>query len=285
MKPAQFTAPDHPAIDDDGAITALINSSRFVAGSLLLTMTMPTTLPSEQLAGRYFLARCGEPTDWSRAHDWTFSLRRPLYVAGRRPSTSAEDANERWLLTSQKLDDPGIGWLAARPSGSPINLIGPLGNGFALPPRTRQLAVISEPARVAALLPFVHEMLDRGGRVVILLMGAGSIAPALRDLLPLAAEVHQETPGSGWRARLQDALAWADVATTALPAHETAGLAETVRTARLRVERGLVQCLVDAPLVCGYGACLACLTPLAHGRWTRACVHGPVFDLADLHAG
>jgi hypothetical protein len=53
----------------------------------------------------------------------------------------------------------------------------------------------------------------------------------------------------------------------------------------MRIEKGLVQCLVDARLACGYGACLACLTPLANGRWTRACVHGPVFDLASLSSG
>jgi len=39
---------------------------------------------------------------------------------------------------------------------------------------------------------------------------------------------------------------------------------------------------VDAPLVCGVGACLACAVPLPRGGVTRSCVHGPVFDLAVL---
>lgn len=280
MKPARFTVTSHPTIDDNGSVTGVMAPARVVAGSVLLTMALPAGLAHESLAGRYFLARCAESTDWARSHDWTFSLRRALFVAGWRPA--ADDGAKRWLLTSAQIDDPGIGWLAARHADTPINLVGPLGNGFMLPPRTRQLAVLSEPARVAALLPLVHAMLDRGGRVVMLLKGDGTIEPALRDLLPLAVEVHQEMAGEGWRTRLHDALAWADIVATALPAHETAPLAEATRTARLRLERGLVQCLVDAPLVCGYGACLACLTPLANGRWTRACVHGPVFDLADL---
>jgi dihydroorotate dehydrogenase electron transfer subunit len=274
----------HPAIDADGTVVGLIASARVVASSWMLTVALPAGLPHDPLAGRTFLARCAESTDWARSHDWTFALRRPLFVAGRRPAADGDGA-ERWLLTSSKLDDPGVGWLAARPAGSPINLVGPMGNGFTLPPRTRQLAVISEPGRVPALLPLVHAMLDRGGRVVMLLKGDGAISPALRDLLPLAVEVHQEAPGDGWRTRLHDALAWADIVATALPAHATTALAEATRTTRLRLERGLVQCLVDAPLVCGYGACLACLTPLANGRWTRACVHGPVFDLTDLSAG
>jgi dihydroorotate dehydrogenase electron transfer subunit len=284
MKPAQFTVTSHPAIDGGGTVDGVISAARLVAGSLLLTATLPAGLPREPLAGRYFLVRCAETTEWARSHDWTFALRRPLFVAGWHPPTAADGA-ERWLLTSPQLEDPGVGWLAARPTNAPVNLVGPLGNGFALPPRTRQLAIVSEPARVAALLPLIHAMLDRGGRVVILLLADRSIAPPLRDLLPLATEVHQEAPGKDWRARLQDALAWADIVATALPARETAGVLEAVRMARLRMERGLVHCLVDAPLMCGYGACLACLTPLASGRWTRACVHGPVFDLADLSAG
>jgi dihydroorotate dehydrogenase electron transfer subunit len=284
MKPMQFTVNAHTAFDGDGTVNGMIASARVVAGSLLLTLTLPAGVAHEPLAGRYFLARCVEPTEWARSHDWTLSLRRPLFVAGWRPATVAAGA-ERWLLTSSQLEDVGVNWLAAQPVDMPINLVGPLGNGFALPSHTRQLAVVSEPARVAALLPLIHAMLDRGGRVVILLQAHNSIEPLLRDLLPLATEVHQEAPGADWRTRLQDALAWADVVATALPAGEMAGLLGAVRTARLRVERGLVHCLADARLVCGYGACLACLTPLANGRWTRACVHGPVFDLADLAVG
>ncbi|MFN3979940.1 MAG: hypothetical protein ACK4SA_06105 [Caldilinea sp.] len=284
MKLTQLPVMRQPAFEDDGTVTGVIASARIMADSLLFTVALPAGVVHEPLAGRYFLARCVEPTEWARSHDWTFSLRRPLFVAGRRPATAADGA-ERWLLTSPQLEDSGVNWLAARPTDAPINLVGPLGNGFVLPPRTRQLAVVSEPARVAALLPLIHAMLDRGGRVVILLQAHNSIEPLLRDLLPLATEVHQEAPGMSWRTRLQGVLAWADVVATALPACETAGLLEAVQTARLRVERGLVHCLVDARLVCGYGACLACLTPLANGRWTRTCVHGPVFDLADLAAG
>lgn len=285
MKSAQFTVTSEPAFNNDGTVTGMISSARIVAGSLLFRVVLPAGVVHEPLAGRYFLARCAEPTAWARSHDWDFALRRPLYVAGWRPATDADNGAERWLLTSPQVDDPGISWLAAQPADSPINLIGPLGNGFAPPLRTRQLAIVSEPARVGALLPLLHAMLDRGGRVAVLLIGIGAITPALRDLLPLAAEVHQEAPGKGWRIRLQDALAWADIVAAALTAHEMAALAETTRTARLHLERGLVQCLVDTPLVCGYGACLACLTPLANGRWTRACVHGPVFDLTELSAG
>ncbi|HRA66305.1 MAG TPA: hypothetical protein PL187_09815 [Caldilinea sp.] len=280
--PVQFTAPTLPAWHDGGNLTALVTPLQDVAGSLLLSAALPAGVSRARLAGRYFLARCVEPSPWARAHDWTLYRRRPLFVAGWRPATAEAAQVERWLLTSAARGDAGVHWLAARPEGAAVNLIGPLGNGFVLPPRARHLAIVSEPARVAALLPLLHEMLDRGGRTVILLQGSGAIPPALRDLLPFAAEVQQVAADDGWQERLQDALGWADVAATALPASALPEVLQAVRTVRLRVERDFVQALVDVQLVCGYGACHACLTPLGNGRWTRACVHGPVFDLADL---
>lgn len=215
MNGAQFTAPAQPALEADETLTALTHASQFVAGGLLLSVVLPPGVTRTRLAGRYFLAHCGDPSPWGRAHDWTFSLRRPLFAAGWRPATA--EHGERWLLTTTDLNDPGVGWLAARPAASPLNLVGPLGNGFALPPRTRQLAVVSTPGRVAALLPLLHAMLDSGGRVVVLLQGEGGIDPALRDLLPFAAEVQQAAPGAGWEASLRAAIGWADVVATALP--------------------------------------------------------------------
>ncbi|HAJ38078.1 MAG TPA: hypothetical protein DCL15_20595 [Chloroflexi bacterium] len=281
MNAAQFTAPNQPAFEADESLTALTFSGQLVAGGVLLSVVLPPGVVRARLAGRYFLAHCGDASLWGRAHDWSFYLRRPLFVAAWRPATT-DLHGERWLLTTPDVNDPGVGWLTMRPPATPINLIGPLGNGFELPARTRQLAIVSTPGRVAALLPLLHTMLDSGGRVVVLLQGDGAIDPALRDLLPFAAEVQQAAPGADWQAQLQAVVSWADVVAAALPGAALPSLIEAVRTVRLHVERGFAQALVDVRLACGYGACHACLTPLGNGRWTRACVHGPVFDLADL---
>ena len=279
MKHSQFTAPERPSIAANGGVIACVEAAQIIAGGLLLTVATPAGLPHDKLAGRYFLARCAELTPWAQAHHWTLPLRLPLFVAGWRPSRTDEEDVKRWVLTTPALDDAGVGWLATRKPGECIHLIGPLGNGFASPERAQRLALIGVPARILALTPLLHTMLDRGGSVLLLLKAKGTLDATLRSLLPFAAEVHQEADEARWRERLQEALAWADAAAIALPDCEIAALAETVRTARMRIDPGVVQCLVDARLVCGYGACLI---SLANGRWTRACVHGPVFDLASL---
>lgn len=282
MNCSEFTVSEHPSLPDHGGVIACVETTQIVGGGLLLTVAAPVGLMEKASAGRYLLARCAEPTPWAQAHDWTLPLRRPLFVAGRRPAHVASDGVEQWALAAPALEDAGVRWLAARKPGECVHLIGPLGNGFVLPPLAKRLALIGEPARILALTPLLHAMLDRGGSVLILLKAEGALDTALRDLLPFAVEIHQEADETRWRAQLREALTWADAAATALPTHETATLAEAARAARLRIEQGVVQCLVEARLVCGYGACLACLTPLASGRWTRACMHGPVFDLSSL---
>ena len=81
---------------------------------------------------------------------------------------------------------------------------------------------------------------------------------------------------------LADTLAWADLLCVASPTLQPELLAQSIRTARFRLEEGFAQILVDADLVCGVGACLACVVPTAGGGLTRACVHGPVIDLVKL---
>jgi dihydroorotate dehydrogenase electron transfer subunit len=128
-------------------------------------------------------------------------------------------------------------------------------------------------------------MLDRGGKVSVLLWASGPIDERLRAALPLAVEFHQAGMRAEWDALLAAALPWADQVAGWLPMPALPALADQIRARRLRLEPGFALMLVDADLACGYGACLACVVPLASGSLTRACVHGPVFDLAELVTG
>jgi len=283
MKPTQRTDFDFPTINDDGTLSALVDGTPWaVAGALLLPLRMPATLQADRLAGRYFLARCTEDTPWARAHDWTLPLRRTLYIADRRALVAEQRAAERWHLTAVLGDDPGLHWLHARAAGTCVNFIGPLGSGFDLPVTTRNLLVLAEPARLPALLPLVHAALDRGGHVTLLLHTVAQQDADLIRLLPLAVETRQAGSDEEWQGELGALTRWADYAALALPAALLPGVALQMRASRLRLDRGFAHVLADVPLPCTTGACLGCLIPLGNGRKTRACAHGPVFDLTDL---
>ncbi len=266
-------------IHADQTIDAVILTNEGPNG---LTVALPANLAQATPAGRYFLVRCGAQSQAERAANWQSYARRPLFVAG---VTRLDDAGAAWtLLPRDHADDPGVAWLQAREVGERVNLIGPLGQGFIPPGQAANVLLLTDGERLPLFQTLVDGVLDRGGRLTVVITGEGQ-APQLetaRRRLPLAVELRNARDESELLAELADTLTWADLLCVAAPALQPELLAQSIRTARFRLEEGFAQILVDADLVCGVGACLACVVPTAGGGLTRACVHGPVIDLVKL---
>lgn len=272
------------------SIRAVVTSS--ASGALTVSVAR---LPDTLRAGQFFLARCEttvptpilpdsvtHPPDGSRltphvSDDFSPYLRRPLFP------TRIERVDSGWRVTFHLIDqaDEGYAWLASRIEGEEVDLLGPYGNGFDLQGQSRSLLLAADATSAPLLYPLMETMLDRGGRVSLLLRGeTGELGPLLSNL-PFAAEARVESAAT-WSGALTDMVRWADQLMLALPVHDYAQAASLVRSARLHPVARFAQALVRTPLPCGVGACLACIVPLAKGRHTRACIHGPVFDLFDL---
>lgn len=274
---------------DDGTITGwVLEAPRLLAGQSVLTLALPPGLSNARVAGRYFLARCDATFAARRAEHWETYLRRPLFAVScgpLHPDAAGEYGNhECWQVATPLTGDPGYNWLRGLVPGAAVNLIGPLGNGFYLAPTTRNLLVVADATRLAPLVALFDAVLDRGGHVTLALR-AGAVDAELQAQLPVAVEVQTLPPGAAWLTGLAEPLRWADQLCLALPAATYPALADAIRGQRLRLESGFAFALVDADLACGYGACLACVTPLGNGSLTRACVHGPVIDLLELVSG
>ena len=298
-----------PAFHADGTMTAVVAAPvRLLDGAALLALHLPVGLSQSIGAGRYVLARCGAATPAERAEQWQIYLRRPLFFAGRRQMQNTEESDhasdegadqaladekssgEKFDLT--KFDsgefilpagnDPGYRWLAAQPPGAAVNLIGPLGQGYSVAAQRHNLLLLATPDRAPALLPLIDPLLDRGGRITLVLQTDGKAENPLLPLLPIAVEVRLAKTESEWQRQLQETIAWSDQICAALPMTTFQPLADAIRRHRFRLESGFAQVLVEADLVCGIGACLACVVPTPDGGYTRACVHGPVFDLTAM---
>lgn len=268
----------------DGTIAAIVETPvRAANGVLTLRLLLPARVDAERVAGRFLLARCGAQSTEERATQWSIYLRRPLFAAAR-PQPLNGEPYALWRLAAPLHDDPGLAWLAAREIGETINLVGPYGSGFPLLPLTRRLLLVADAPHLGIVLPLVDEALDRGGQVSLLLLDGGH-APAavdsLRGDLPLAVEFHRLAT-EGWEQEIEGALRWSDQVCTAIASAHLSAVADAIRRTRVRFDAGFAFSFVDADLACGYGACLACVIPLANGNLTRACVHGPVFDLLEL---
>jgi dihydroorotate dehydrogenase electron transfer subunit len=274
-----------PSRNVDGTIDAVVTIPTQAAGAnRLISLLLPVGIETAHLAGRFFLARCGAHSVVDQPGNWQFYLRRPLFAVSVRnyPDRVQVDVTS----SPHTQDDPGFEWLTMREAGERVNLIGPLGNGFRLPTHSRSLLLVADLARMALLLPLVDEMLDRGGKVVLLVqMQSGGDADQIKpliDRLPLAAEVQRAAPGAEWQAALAQLIPWADHVCIALPQTETTALVAQMRRLRFRLNEGFGQLLVETDLACGWGSCLACIVPLGNGSHTRACVHGPVMDAIVL---
>lgn len=254
--------------------------------STAITLALPNGTDARNPAGRFFLARCEDGNASTRA--WESLLRRPLFPIHVEP----RGAQTHWTFHLPTGSDASYQWLANRQPGDEIDLLGPLGTGFVMPQRSGALLLIADAQRAPLLFPLMHAMLDRGGRVSLLLKSAAhegtDTAERLTSLLgalPFAVEA-RVTTAIDFDGALVELTRWADQLCLALPFCDYAQIAQAVRVVRFRLREGIAQALVlDNPahsLPCGIGACLACLVPLANGSFTRACVHGPVFDLTRI---
>lgn len=256
---------------------------RWVAGAPCLPLILPEGSASREgpIAGRYFLARCAEEVDGERT-DWSLYLRRPLYAVQQR----TQETGDEWLLHLPPDEDPGHAWLRRRAEGVAVHLLGPFGNGFALPDSGRNLLLLADltanPGWLALLLALLEPMLDRGGRVTLLLRLDGSLDEAALSHLPIAVEVHTAPDEAAWTQALTTAIPWADQICAGVGRERYTALAQAIQAKRFRLEEGFCQVLVQADILCGVGACLACVIPTANGGITRVCTHGPVFDLTRL---
>ncbi len=253
------------------------------------------------LAGRYFLARCSDAVGVERDSDWSIFLRCPLFVCGRQPRAQYD----RWQLYlptgtegfargfpgfkkgQSSGVDIGFRWLAQRPLQGLLNLLGPFGNGFTLQALAHNLLILvdyaNDPAWFWRLFSLCERALDRGGRVTILLRSTSEKEIAdLIPLLPVQVEVCTATNEMDWQAQLLLTVGWADRICAGIPASRYRELLGAVQETRFHVDKNFAQVLVRTDLLCGVGACLVCAIPTARGGVTRACVHGPVFDLIAL---
>ena len=148
--------------------------------------------------------------------------------------------------------------------GTWLDLLSPVGRGFAPPPSSRHWLLVGMAPEAARLLPLIPWGLSQGASIVL----ASSSAPPR-----LSAEV-EVIPEAG------PAIAWADYIAIDLPAEALAAL-DSLLPEDEPGRRAVAEVLVTGPMPCGTGVCAACAVPARKG-WKLACIDGPVFKAADL---
>jgi dihydroorotate dehydrogenase electron transfer subunit len=219
-------------------------------------------------------------------------LRRPFSVCGL-PGTF-DDAAPGTVQVLYRVAGRGTSILASLRPGSTVQVLGPLGNGFASPERTDARIVVVAGGIGVAPFPAFAEALRREGRSFDMIYGARSAGD-----LPLL----------DWlRARARDLVVTTDDGSLGAPGLVTGPLRARIdgpdrdrlhlyacgpspmlkAVARMAVEAGVACDLsLEAPMACGFGVCLGCVVP-THGvkpgeiRYERVCAEGPVMRATRL---
>jgi dihydroorotate dehydrogenase electron transfer subunit len=216
-----------------------------------------------------------------------FLLRRHLAI---------HDASRRggWAGTLEFVVDPsgpGTAWLASARAHSFLDLIGPLGKGFAHPRRLTNCLLVAE-EHAAAALYFLAQDLVAAGKRVDMVIGARTMERVLKPIeakrLSQTVSIMTEDGTLGDRGGLLDALPEAAERTKAQVVYAAAPTATLERIGAFCRDRGLpAQIALQDRMGCGFGLCFTCIVPVARKDGSgydnlRACVDGPVFNPARV---
>ncbi len=245
----------------------------------LLTLESPSIARAAR-AGQFVMLQVRDGTDPL--------LRRPMSIFRVLPGRRGR------LQILYKVVGRGTRYLAGQPVGARLATLGPLGNGFRLPPAGARPVLVSGGIGVA-IFPFLVEALAKARRrAPILLYGARS----RRDLAALGYFRARRVP---MRLATEDGSAGARGFVThhlepLLAARQEAAKLELFvcgPTAMLKAVGAMAaragvpcQLALESQMPCGIGVCLGCVVSCPgddHGPvFRRVCTEGPVFRAGEV---
>ena len=177
----------------------------------------------------------------------------------------------------------GTNWMARRKKGDVIDLLGPLGHGFALSAESHDLLLVAGGIGIAPLLALSDEGIRRGLRLKLLL-GAPTQAQLYPSrLLPPEIEivVATEDGSAGKKGTVTELLAGVAQEADQIFACGPISMYKAMAAVVNGVGQKSVQVSMEARMGCGFGGCYGCAIETKRGL-KLVCKDGPVFELSDL---
>ena len=244
---------------------SIISNTEIRPGLRLLQLRTPYLAQAAQ-PGQYGMVRCCD----ALATDPL--LRRPFFIH----TTQREQCS---LLVAAR--GRGSAWLARQPEQATLDIMGPLGHGWEVPPTARNLLLIGEGALLASLTLLAQTAIEQELTVTLLCQFASAAEIYPPTLLSPEIEYHVTTSDSGAKPLVElvgDYLAWADTVFCAISLSTAQTLYQ--RYERLR-HKHIAQCLVTHSFACASGVCLTCSINTRSGS-KLVCRDGPAFALGEV---
>lgn len=251
----------------------VVGLDAIMGDAVLLTVSAPSHVVERLQSGQFFNIACRFPASFDPL------LRRPYSVYRADVATST-------LTFLVRPFGRGSAWLAERVIGETLDMLGPLGNAYVIPPRAQRLLMLAGGVGVAPLVMLSDAAVNRGLDVVFV-MGAAEasgLLPAseLRGGVEYVVATDDGSRGHHGLATevIADYVTWADDIFACGPEPMYRTLRAVVDPLRLN-RKPRIQISVERGMACGLGACLGCVVETRNGM-QASCVKGPVFDLDEV---
>ncbi len=205
-----------------------------------------------------------------------------------------------WASTIEIVFDirgPGTGYLASQTGHAILDLIGPLGRGFALPQRRAHCLLIGGGIGAAPLF-FLADELRNGGHRVDVILGARDAGRLLNQIdarrLASVCRICTDDGSAGEGGMVTDVLVETIEKCSSEIVYACGPHPMLAAVSGRCVELGLpVQVAVEELMACGYGVCMTCVMAVRERKkandpaeqadpgefvYARSCVEGPVFN-------
>lgn len=242
-------------------LAPIVSCNELMPGVFLLAVDAPE-IASESIPGQFVTIRCGNDV----------LLRRPFSIH----KNTGRQMGFLFAAVGQ-----GTEWLSGRIRGEFLDILGPLGNGFAINPDLRKILLVAGGIGIAPLV-YLAEKAVADGFAVKLIIGAATASQLYTDTIEGVEVIRITDDGSaGERGLVTDfvpSLAkWADqiFACGPIPMYRA--------MSAMASEFGdkPVQILMEQVMGCGVGACRGCAIPTFDGI-KMVCQDGPAFDLRQI---
>ena len=248
-------------------VAASITSNYEIMPGVYLIWLESSSIVSEAKPGQFVMVLCANGSE--------FPLRRPF-------SIHQTDGNKLALLFN--VVGKGTQWLAQCQAGDNIDLLGPLGNSYAIHPASHNLLLVAGGMGIAPLRFLYDEAVERKCNIK-LLVGAKTAAQLdIEHLFPKETDIifiREETlMGKGRMGKvtilIPDYADWIDqvFACGPVPMYTTMAQMPELRNKPVQISR-------EVRMGCGLGVCYGCTVKTRNGL-KQVCKYGPVFDLDDI---
>lgn len=227
-----------------------------------------TNIATSAKPGQFVMVNCGTEV----------ILRRPLSIHQTNASSRIY-----FLFT---VAGKGTFWLSQRQKGEKLDLLGPLGNGFTIKPKSKKLLLIAGGIGIAPLAFLAHQARSQGKHITLIL-GARKKEQLYKQNLPtdgLETIILTDDGSDGIKGKitdfrfLPDYIRQADQIFSCGPLPMYKAIGDLIRQMSLDKD---IQVSLETRMGCGIGTCYGCSIKTKNGM-KMVCHDGPVFSMDEI---